>query len=241
MTLPLEYGKFVNIGIIVFIIISMILGFKRGVLWQAIKTLGVLAASLLAYIVSPGLAGAVKVFPEAWTPFQNSELFDLFYTKLNTISWFIIVFLAASLLLLLLRPLFKSLLEKSIVKKIDAVLGAVFSIVPVYCLLVVITFALNTPLVANGKDFISSTFLKHVDNTSKNLTVVFDKVFSQNQAIQKMLSDPLTLTSEDIKQLIVWMKSNKIDTSSITSFLEKYGISLEKINALIAELEGNNE
>ena len=50
MTLPSNSVLFINVGVILFLVISIVLGYKRGFLWQVIKTIGILAVLLLSWI-----------------------------------------------------------------------------------------------------------------------------------------------------------------------------------------------
>ena len=92
MTLPSNSALLINIGVIVFLVVSMIVGYMRGFLWQVIKTIGLLAISLLSWILAPGFADLIKIFPEKYAPFQNTPLAEVFYDKINVLVWFIIIF-----------------------------------------------------------------------------------------------------------------------------------------------------
>ena len=70
--------------------------------------------------------------------------------------------------------------------------------------------------------------------------VVVDKVadvlkdtLAENLAIQKMLSDPLSLQKEDISNIINWLKRSQVDSQQVYDFLLKYGIDTEVLNSLI--------
>ena len=53
---------------------------------------------------------------------------------------------------------------------------------------------------------------------------------SENVAIQKMISDPLSLTEEDIKSIIDWLSKSKVSSETIREFLTGYGIDVNVIN-----------
>ena len=72
MTLSSNSVLFINIGVIAFLVISMIIGYIRGFLWQIIKTIGILAVILLSWILAPGFSDLIKVFPKKFAPFQDT-------------------------------------------------------------------------------------------------------------------------------------------------------------------------
>ena len=62
---------------------------------------------------------------------------------------------------------------------------------------------------------------------------VLKDTLAENLAIQKMLSDPLSLQKEDISNIINWLKRSQVDSQQIYEFLLKYGIDTEVLNSLI--------
>ena len=62
---------------------------------------------------------------------------------------------------------------------------------------------------------------------------VLKDTLAENLAIQKMLSDPLSLQKEDISNIINWLKRSQVDSQQIYDFLLKYGIDTEVLNSLI--------
>ena len=62
---------------------------------------------------------------------------------------------------------------------------------------------------------------------------ILKDTLAENLAIQKMLSDPLSLQKEDISNIINWLKRSQVDSQQIYDFLLKYGIDTEVLNSLI--------
>ena len=65
------------------------------------------------------------------------------------------------------------------------------------------------------------------------MTNILSKSFKENVAIQKMISDPLSLDVEDLKSIIEWLESSSISSEDIYEFLINYGIDVEKLNKII--------
>ncbi|MBQ6654160.1 MAG: CvpA family protein [Erysipelotrichaceae bacterium] len=233
MTLPPNSVMFINIGVIAILVISLIIGYVKGFLWQVLKIIGILAIIILSWILSSGLSELIQIFPRKYAPFASTGLADLFYDKINTICWFLILFVAGLIILAILKPLFKVITEIPIVKGVNKTLGALLSLIPAFLLIVVVTFILNSAIFANGKEIVGKSLLRYTDDVIDYASNLFKGVFRENVAIQKMINDPKSLTEDDLGNIVTWMKNNKISADSIREFLTKYGIDVDYINDLL--------
>ncbi|MDI9540482.1 MAG: CvpA family protein [Bacillota bacterium] len=233
MTLPSNSVLFINVGVILFLVISIVLGYKRGFLWQVIKTIGILAVLLLSWILAPGFADLIKIFPKKYAPFQETPLADVFYDKINVLVWFVIIFIIGLIVIAIIKPLFKVVLEFPIIKQFNSLLGAFFALIPAFIIVIIMTFLLNTAIFTNGKDIVDNSVLKYTDTVTEKITSILSKSFQENVAIQKMISDPLSLELEDIKSIIEWLEKSSISSEDIYQFLINYGIDVDKLNQLI--------
>ncbi|MBR5049255.1 MAG: CvpA family protein [Erysipelotrichaceae bacterium] len=233
MTLPQNSELFINIGVIAIIAISLIIGYIKGFLWQILKIIGILAVIILSWILSSGLSELIQIFPRKFAPFASTGLADLFYDKINTICWFLILFVIGLLILAVLKPLFNAITEIPVIKGINKTLGALLSLIPAFLLIVVVTFILNSAIFANGKDVVNNSLLRYTDKVIDYTSNLFKGIFSENVAIQKMINDPKSLTEDDLHNIIDWMKINKISADSIRDFLTNYGIDIDYINQLL--------
>ncbi|MCR5067072.1 MAG: CvpA family protein [Erysipelotrichaceae bacterium] len=236
MTLPPNSVMFINIGVIAVIVISLIIGYVKGFLWSVLKIIGLLAIIILAWILSSGLSDLIQIFPRKYAPFASTGLADLFYGKINTICWFLILFVAGLIILAILKPLFKVITEIPVIKGINKTLGALLSLIPAFLFIVVVTFILNSAIFANGKEIVNNSLLRYTDDVINYASNLFKGVFSENVAIQKMINDPKSLTEDDLGSIVTWMKNNKISADSIREFLTNYGIDVDYINKLLSGL-----
>ena len=236
MTLPPNSVMFINIGVIAVIVISLIIGYVKGFLWSVLKIIGLLAIIILAWILSSGLSDLIQIFPRKYAPFASTGLADLFYGKINTICWFLILFVAGLIILAILKPLFKVITEIPVIKGINKTLGALLSLIPAFLFIVVVTFILNSAIFANGKEIVNTSLLRYTDDVINYASNLFKGVFSENVAIQKMINDPKSLTEDDLGSIVTWMKNNKISADSIREFLTNYGIDVDYINKLLSGL-----
>ncbi len=233
MTLPSNSVLFINIGVVVFLLITVIVGYNKGFLWQVIKTIGILAILLLSWILAPGFSDLIKIFPKKFAPFQDTPLADVFYDKINVLVWFVIIFLVGLLLIAIIKPLFKVVLEFPIIKQFNSILGAFFALIPAGIMIIIVTFLLNTAIFTNGKDIVDNSILRYTNTVTEKITNILSKSLKENLAIQKMISDPLSLDTEDIKSIIEWLKKSSISSEDIYQFLLNYGLDVNKLNQLL--------
>ena len=225
MTLPSNSVVFINIAVIAFLIISLVVGYMKGFMWQLVKTLAVLGVILLCWIVAPGLSKLIQVFPAKYAPFQDSPLSSVFYDKINTLCWFLIVLVVGLIVIAIIRPVFNFITELPVVKQVNKIVGALLS--------VLFTYILNTAIFTNGKEIVNNSILKYTNVVVDKVADILKDTLAENLAIQKMLSDPLSLQKEDISNIINWLKRSQVDSQQIYDFLLKYGIDTEVLNSLI--------
>ena len=233
MTLPSNSVVFINIAVIAFLIISLVVGYMKGFMWQLVKTLAVLGVILLCWIVAPGLSKLIQVFPAKYAPFQDSPLSSVFYDKINTLCWFLIVLVVGLIVIAIIRPVFNFITELPVVKQVNKIVGALLSLVPSFIIVVLFTYILNTAIFTNGKEIVNNSILKYTNVVVDKVADVLKDTLAENLAIQKMLSDPLSLQKEDISNIINWLKRSQVDSQQIYDFLLKYGIDTEVLNSLI--------
>ncbi len=233
MTIPENVIPLINIGLVVWLVIALIRGYKKGFIWEVLSILGLLVCIFVAWIVAPGMAEIIKIFPENVAPFKGTSVGDLVYTRLNYITWFVIIVILLLIVLALMKPLFKAITELPVLKQINGVLGALFSGVKTLVFFVLLVYVLSSAVISNGKNIIEKTLLRYVQMGSRQTMSVISRSFSQNVAIQKMLSDPLSLTEEDLTSIVSWLNNSKLSRDTIREFLVKYGIDPAKVNELI--------
>ncbi len=233
MTLPSNSVIFINIGVVLLLVISVIIGYTKGFLWQLVKLLGILGLILFGWILAPGLSDLVHIFPEKYAPFNDTALADIFYDKINTLCWFVIVLIVGLIILAIIKPLFKVVTEIPVIKQVNKFVGAILSLIPATVMIVLVTYLLNTAIFTNGKDIVNDSVLKYTDTVVEKVVVLLNKSFEENLAIQKMISDPLSLKETDVESIITWLESNKLSSQEIYDFLLKYGIDTDMLNKLI--------
>jgi hypothetical protein len=143
----------------------------------------------------------------------------LILIKINTAVWFVILYIAISLLIMLGRPLVKAVGKIPGLKTINSMFGAVFSLIGWYVTVLILILLLSTPLVTNGQTVIEELALNDIKQYS---TIFFDYAnqrIEENVAIQRLLSGE-SLSLSDSVSIRDWLLSQGISEEDIIKFLE---------------------
>lgn len=236
MTISLTFIPLINIAVVAVLVISLIIGYNKGFIWELIRLLGLLAAVFVSWIVSPGLAEIIRLYPKNWVPLYDSPAGELLYQKFNSVTWFLIVLLLAIIILSLVKPLLKAITELPVLKQANGILGAIFSLIPTFVYLLVAVYLLNTVLFKNGGEIVEKSYLQYVKQAGDYTVSFLNKAVSENTAIQDMLYDPDKKTI-DLEKIVKWLKDSKLSGEQIVDFLKGIDESLDP--AKINELLGN--
>ena len=80
------------------------------------------SCAIIELDLAPGFADLIKIFPKKYAPFQETPLADVFYDKINVLVWFVIIFIIGLIVIAIIKPLFKVVLEFPIIKQFNSLL-----------------------------------------------------------------------------------------------------------------------
>lgn len=222
----------VDIIIIVFILAGAIIGFKRGVIKQAVITIGMLLVVILAFL----LKNPLSTFLYSRLPFLTFGILDE-YAVLNIIVYefisFLILFCLLSILLFVLIKA-SSLIEKffkaTVILAIPSkILGFILGAIEYYIITFIVLFILSGPILFS-EDFhqikpvsdskIGGYILKHtpiVSHYTKN-TIKSIEELSELFKTQKSTS----IKKFNCKALKI-LKKDKIVSEDSLEYLESHG------------------
>ncbi len=89
----------------------------------------------------------------------------------------------------------------------------------------VMSFVFSTPLFANGSKVIEQSLLQPVDVLTKGILFLFEDHMEELQSIQKIVTPSTILNEEDMEHIKTW--------------LLRYDLPEDQIDAFINELAGN--
>ena len=177
MAIPENVFPYINIAIIVIYLLMIYLGYKRGFLFELLTILYTLASLLVSWFSAPVFASLFRLFDLGKVDDKYeilSKIYDI-NGLLNSIAYFLIIFLILKLVYSLLSLLVKSLNKIPVIGGFNQLLGGIFGVFNGTIIVLVLSLLLSLPVVSNGKTVKEKTFLKYIDTYSdETLSYIVD-------------------------------------------------------------------
>jgi membrane protein required for colicin V production len=125
------------------VVISSLLAYSRGLVREVMAIVGWVAAAIAAFVFAPQVMPLVKEIPVVGPILSDS-------CELSIIASFAAVFAIALLLVSFFTPLLSSVVNKSMLGKLDQSLGFIFGVLRGIALIAIGFFAYNTVLSAES-------------------------------------------------------------------------------------------
>ncbi len=211
ITLPTQIIPWFNLILLIFYMIFVMTGFKRGFLRQILMTIGTVLSYLAAWRYSSIGASYFHIWPASWT-FRVGLLPKAWlYPLLNHTAWFFLILIGCRLLFSLLDRFAKGIQGIPILKQISSLLGGILGACTATIWVLIACFALYTPLFRNGDVFYQKTALHTIHDT----TMVFFKQL--DEPIKEMM---------DYHSFWKTIDEHKEDDQKwITQWLEEHGFA----------------
>lgn len=219
MNFPLEWMIFVNIGLIASLLLLVFIGYKSGLLLQLFSLVALIAKIIIASMFSPVLAENIVLYTPNYGELDNTVLADFITKQINTVIWFFILYIVLTILFAFLRPLIKGIGKLPIIGFINRWLGAVFGFIKWGLYTLILILILQTPLIANGNQVISDSWLTHIKKQTPFLFEQLQQVSLANPAISRIFSGEL-LTQEDIEAIVEWILEQSLNQETIDEIIE---------------------
>ncbi len=219
MTFEPSWIPWITPVLIVWLILTLLVGYKRGLLIQLYNLLALVAAILFAWILSEPFAKVFTLVKPNIEFFNQTAIEELVLIRINAAIWFVILYIAISILIMLGRPLVKTIGKIPGVKTVNSVFGAVFALVGYYITILILILLLSTPLISNGQQVIEESGLSAVKQYSSVFFEFINHRIEENAAIRRLISgESLSLT--DSTSLRDWLLGQGISEADIIKFLE---------------------
>jgi len=168
MAIPDNVFPYINIAIVAIYLLMIYLGYKRGFLFELLTILYTLASLLVSWFSAPVFASLFPLFDLGKVDDKYeilSKIYDI-NGLLNSIAYFLIIFLILKLVYSLLSLLVKSLNKIPVIGGFNQLLGGIFGVFNGTIIVLVLSLLLSLPVVSNGKAVKEKTFLKYIDTYS---------------------------------------------------------------------------
>lgn len=215
---PQEFIVYLNAIWALFLVFVLYRGYKRGMLLQVVGLIGTFVSLIIAWLFS-------DVFVNVYTFINYNKTgiskFDMFVSdNANQMIWFIIIFVVIRLLMLVLTPIASMISKIPLIKQVNSVLGALFSIVIYFVYMGLLILFLTLPVITNGNEIIENTLLKPIQSAMVPVTSFLEETVEKNTAIQSLLNNRGLSTSQK-QTMINMLEDNGFTQSEIKEFLEK--------------------
>lgn len=203
---------FIFIDIIVaFIFLSfVIVGFKKGLLFEVFSLVYTLASIVVAWFLSPVLANLYPIIKlkDLTNDMQIIVEFVNLEVLLNTVAYFVISFLVLKLCYILLAVILKGINKVPFVGGFNRIFGAIIGGVNSLIIIFILSMLLSTPIIKNGDEVKQNTVFKYIDTySSKALNYIVNN--SSFEHIKDEFDDfDVKAAREQFKE---WLKYKKYD------------------------------
>lgn len=166
MYIDTNYFMFINIGVILILVISVLLAYKNGFVYQALNLVSFVVAFLASMTLAPTLS---RYFPLFTDYVSVSDAISK--TFMNITLWYVIVFVVFKLVLAILLVVAKIFNKIPLIGGVNKILGAVMGVVTGAIWILLLTTLLATPLFSNGKEVINHTIIKPLSEIADKAVV----------------------------------------------------------------------
>lgn len=217
ITFPNEFIKYLNIVLIIWLLVNVARGYRKGLLLLVVDLVGTAVALFAAWVFAPVM---VKIFQFVTPPGSGLITIDQLVTQqINQLIWFLILFVVARVLLFFVTPLASAISKVPVVKQVNSFVGGAFSIVIFVFKVFILIYFLTFPVIKNGQDIIDNTWLKPISETQLSVLEGFENELNQNEAIQSLIMNR-SLTDDQEEQLVEWLEDKGINEVEIKEYLE---------------------
>lgn len=225
--------------IIIFILIGGFVGFKRGVLKQGVKSLGIFLMFILAFV----LKNPISVFLYKHLPFFKFTGVIKGVAVLNILVYEVIAFLLVLAILLVIfkilifaTNLFEKILDLTVILgAISSFLGMILGLVEYFILTFIILYVLALPIF--NKNYFSDSKIGNfiISNTPifSNLISKQYKVFDEFNDLKEKYKNEEDVNKFNLEALDLFLKYDIVDTESIDYLITNNKLKVEGADSLL--------
>lgn len=205
MNIPENYFIYINIAIVAIYLTFIIVGLTKGLVYEIASIFYTLFSFAISWFAAPVLASSYPIVNLE----KISEEFSLLTKFINansiidTLIYFVIVFLILKLLYIVLSLLLKSFNKVPVLGGINRLLGGVFGLVNGTLVILVLSILLTLPIFKNGQEVRENTFFKYVNNIS----VKVNDYIIENIDLKKYQTDSSIDIEQYREQLKEWLSN----------------------------------
>ncbi len=203
-----------NIGVVLFYVFMFFRGYKKGFALQLLNLLGLIFAIYVAWLISPAFAKVFPIIPASSLPLEGTVIAEYLQQYLNKIVWMIILVILIKIGLIFVRPIVKVVQNLPIIKQLNGVLGALFSLITSTLWILVFAIVLSLPIIKmNGKEIgtklVEKGLIGLIQKGTSQLVSVLEEPIMNNKELQNLFENFDELNDQELKNIENWLKSVK--------------------------------
>lgn len=169
MSIPEDYFIYISVFIILLYAVMMFFAYKRGFLYGVISIVYTLLALLLSYFASPVFASLFPLVKAEQLGSQFSLIGNIIDLDklINTVAYFIIIFLILKVLYLFIELLLKSFNKIPVIGSFNQFLGLFIGFINATLITLALSMLLTLPVIRNGKEIREKTILRYINGISE--------------------------------------------------------------------------
>lgn len=227
MFISAEIFPIINIGCLIFLLICILIGIKRGFLLQLANLAGMIVSFIFAFMFAPILAKQIRLFPSSLIDFGYDFLNELIYPYINQLAWFVVIVVLIKIVILILKPIIKMVQKLPVLKQCNELFGGILGGVQALLWIMVLSVVLRLPFFANGNEIVENTIIRMpaliieigmekmpIDSGQiEDVAKILDNLLSENK--DGMLSEEEiqkighVLNEEQVEALLKWLNESK--------------------------------
>ena len=135
-----EWFMYINIAVILFIVLSVMIGYKTGFIRRTVSLFGTFVSFYGAWFLSDTFSHYISLMPKNLMPAANVIGTEALYQFLNQVCWYGVLFLVIKFLFFLLDLIIKSVQRISVVKTLSGILGSILGFLESIVLILILNF-----------------------------------------------------------------------------------------------------
>lgn len=171
MFIPENAYYLINVLIVIIYLLSIILAYKKGFLFEVLNFFGFILACLMAWFASPVLAEqypllTMPLVSDVPLDLETTVIMGILYPVLNVLIWFFIVLVCIKLIISILLPIFQKFSDVPVLGFFNRLAGAAFGFLNATIWAFIISLVLSLPFITNGMEIKEKSFLKPISEVS---------------------------------------------------------------------------
>ena len=194
-----------NIAAAAVLILSAVMGWKKGFLHEAVGLIGTAVSLLGSWLLSEVLSRYIMLWPEKWIPENAPALSASAVQFLNRICWVVVLYIFFRLLFMIISHATKGLQKVPVIHELSAMAGGLMGLAEGCITIVICTLILNMPVFAGGAEAVDATIAGPVRDMSMHVLNTYGMPLLQSKQVAELYSHAEAFTETELDALEQWL------------------------------------